>query len=345
MTRSLIPVIAALLVFVAVYDGQAQSARTEVLHLKDGRVLTGPLRVEKERVVITRKIGAGQVTERYPFSRVEPHTLYGLVVASLQPLNAADHRRIADLAFDTKLFATAARHYRHAATDKENVPTELMTRIELSEKKDVEHILTEARADLGREDFRRARRRTLSALRRYGERPEVSLITAQLDQISKKSAAAKRRREALARTEAARKTWERHARQLAGVEKELGKAQQLESRALSAGGGLRQSKRRYDLAIRYLDRADRSLAKLRKVRGLANELVDRAGRAEDTLVTMHIRLRLHLASLYSVRGSYGSAIGYTNQALAYDPTDQGALDARSKIEQAAAAASAARIIR
>jgi tetratricopeptide (TPR) repeat protein len=324
-------------------DGQER--RSEVLHLKDGRVITGPMHIEGDRVIVSRKLGEGRVVERYPFSRVEPNSLYGLVAASLQPLDRKDHRRLADLALDSGLFATAARHYRDSAPDEGAVPTELMGRIELAEKKDVERILKSCRADLAKEDFRGARRRALSGLKRYGERPEVGLITGTLEEISRAMAAAKRRRAALARTAAAKKSWDRHARHLLSVEKEIDKARTLETRALEDNRGLSASKRRYDQAIRYLNRADRGLDRFRRSRGLADELIDRAAAAEDKIIAMQIRLRLHLASLYSVRGSYGSAIGYTNQALAYDPTDQSALVARSRIEQAAAAASAARIIR
>ena len=57
---------------------------------------------------------------------------------------------------------------------------------------------------------------------------------------------------------------------------------------------------------------------------------------EEDIIAMNIRLRLHVASLYTVRGSYGSALAYVNAALSYDPSDERALAARARIEEASA---------
>jgi hypothetical protein len=91
--------------------------------------------------------------------------------------------------------------------------------------------------------------------------------------------------------------------------------------------------------MRYLQTAEKLTAKLRKSQKLPQGLMGRLREIEDRSTDMSIRLRLHLASLYSMRGSFGSAYAYVNAALAIDPTDKQALAARSRIEENSAAAS------
>ncbi|MEZ6196448.1 MAG: hypothetical protein R3F20_12085 [Planctomycetota bacterium] len=323
----------------------AQGARTETLELTTGRVVTGAVSLEGDSLVLERKVGKGSVKETYAFERVAPNSLYGVVVSLLSPLDRDDHRRVGDLASRAGLHATAARHYRACVLDPEHPTREVFDLIDASERKDFERMLAASRADLDEEDFRAARRKALAALRRYSERPEAESVPALLEEISRRFEAAKRRRVALERSRKAKEEWERVEGEIDDVAAWVEKARREESRGLAQDGSLRRSKTRYDASIRYVASGERDLARLRRNRSFPDELTARIEALEDEILAMHIRLRLHIASLYTIRGSFGSAIGFVNAALSFDPTDESALAARARVEQAAAAASAGRFTR
>ena len=128
-------------------------------------------------------------------------------------------------------------------------------------------------------------------------------------------------------------------RQLEEINSWLARARDAEASGLQDTQRFRRTKDLISNGVRYLQTAEKLATKLRRSKKLPEGLLGNLRKIEDRSTDMAIRLRLHLASLYSMRGSFGSAYAYVNAALAIDPTDKQALAARSRIEESSAAAS------
>lgn len=332
------------LAFLPAARAQDDANRVETLQLRDGRLLTGRVEVRDDDVVLTQSVGGGEANHVLAHDRLEPSSLYGLMSSHLAPHDEKDEVRLGELALEAGLFATAARHFRDSATDPKHISDELFARIDGAEKRDFASLIERSEAALKREDFRRARQIALLAVKRYADRPEIAAAEKQLETISRRMEDASRRRETLARSKRELAEWQKAEKKVLIVADQLDEARADERRALAGTEHFSRARDRFEFALRHLDSAARSAEKLREDQDLPRDLRDELAVLEDAIVTMQIRLRLHVASLYTVRGSYSSAVAYVNQALAFDPTDEGALAARARIEQAAAAASASRVI-
>ncbi len=319
----------------------ALAQHADIVDLKNGNTISGVVNLVDGKVVVVKKRGEGELRYVLSYDRLAPHSLYSILRTRLAPLDHREQRQVADAAFAAKLFYSAAKHYRASAPDPARISDDLFKRIDESERQDFSKMMGRSKAALDREDFRRARRIALGALRRYKHRPaeETKRVTEQLERITKHMETARLRVEALKKSRVAKAVLEKHERSLRSLENLIAKAQNYESKGLSTSRKFRRAKGYYDLALRRLGEAGVRASRSRRNRELPADLRQRLLKAEDEIITMQIRLRLHLASLYTVRGSYSSAIAFVNKALAIDPTDQGALAARRGIEQAAAAAS------
>ena len=123
------------------------------------------------------------------------------------------------------------------------------------------------------------------------------------------------------------------------VDKWVMRARDAEVAGLAATEHFRTAKNRLDDATKYLGGAEKRAAGLRQSPLLPDGLRPRLAEIENEIIDLQVRTRLHVASLYTVRGSYGSALSYVNGALAYDPVNEQALAARARIEEAAAVSS------
>ena len=124
------------------------------------------------------------------------------------------------------------------------------------------------------------------------------------------------------------------------VSTRLERARRHESQSLLNTKRLSASRNGFESAIRSVDQAAAMADALWQSRRLPYALREQLRDLEGEMLELNVRLRLHIASLYSVRGSYRSAISWANSALAFNPNDQSALEARGRIEESAAAASA-----
>ncbi len=315
--------------------------RLERVQYKSGRVVSGEiLEVKKKHIVLARKIGMGSIREKIPFDRIEPVSLYTCLVSALSPLDKQAHMRIGEAAFAAELYPTAKRHFLKSATDPKKPTAPLRKRIEECESRDIAKLLKRSMAELSKEHFKMARRIALMAMKRYPDHVEARVIPTQLDRIKRRFQSARKRDAALATTKRQKAMWDAAEKSLLGLDAYLVKAEKYEIKSLRSSKKLRRSKGYIDLGLRELVRADKNLWRLKQSGSIPAGLKDRLIAADDTIITMQIRLRLHLASLYSVRGSYGTALSWANDALSFDPTDKSALDARARIETSAAAASA-----
>ena len=318
---------------------QAQ-LRLETLVLKNGKTVTGEiLEVTDDAFVIGRKVRKAAIKQTLKFDQLSPNSMYAALVSVLAPLDTAEHLRIADLTFKAKLFPIARRHWLATVAEGSEPTAAVAERIAVCETKDIEHLLERSRGALKMEQFSRARRLAMTAMRRYSSHAAVKTIPNYLGEITKAYEDARRRNAALARSKKAKREWERGERYLAEVESWIKKALKAEARGLQATEQFRLARSRLDAAAKYLRSAEKQAAGLRQSPKLPRGLWDKLAALEEDIIALHIRTRLHVASLYTVRGSYGTALAYVNSALSYDPSNEQALKARARIEEAAAVSS------
>ncbi|MCB9832785.1 MAG: hypothetical protein H6807_09945 [Planctomycetes bacterium] len=334
-------IVACLLLAGSFAIGASAQTRHETLEFKSGRRLSGDvIEVEDEAFLIERRIGKGVAREKVAFADLEPGSLYAVMVSALSPLDRESHRRIADVAFGAELYPTARRHYL-ASVPAESTPLgSLAERIRDCEARDIARLIGRAEEELDKENFEAARRQALLVMRRYPEREEAATIPARLEEINRRYEAARRRDLALERSRRERSVYEKAEKELDKLVGGLAAAENHERLALRGSDHFRNSLGRFERGLKQLDLVEREVVELRQSSILPPELRARLNQIENDLIALQIRLRLHVASLYTVRGSFGTALAWTNEALAYDPTDGQALESRGRIEQAAAAASA-----
>lgn len=320
------------------WPAQAQEG-VEVLRLKSGRLIQGRVtEILDDAFVLTRSLGGGTVIEKVRFSRLEPSSLYATLSVLLSPHDREDHLRLAESAFGGKLFATATRHYRKA-TEGIAPTTEILGKIDACIDHDIDNLLSRSRTALDGEQFSRARRLAELAMRRHPRHERIGEIPAYLATITRRREAAKRREAALARTRHEKRRWDAGERIIAGVSEIVDRAARAETRALAGGSRFRTTKTRIEDGLKHLRSAEKKARPLRQSRDIPEGLKPKVRELENRIIDLNIRLRLHVASLHTVRGSYSSALAYVNAALSYDPSDEQALAARARIEQAAASSS------
>ncbi len=314
--------------------------RLETIQYKNGRMVTGEIiAVKKNKIVLARKLAKGSIREQIPFDRIEPSSLYTNLVSALRPLDRSAHKRIADAAYAASLFATAKRHYLKSAINSKVPSPVLAERIAQCEAKDIEKILARSTNELMKEHFKMSRRLALLAMKRYPTHPKSKTIPAQLTRINRRLESARKRDVALARTRKEKSNWEAAEKLLAKLDGMIIKAQNYEVKSLRSSSKLRRVRGYVELGLRELVRADKDLWRLRQSKLIPGDLKGRLNAIDEQVITMQIRLRLHVASMYSIRGSFGNALSWANEALSFDPTDKSALAARARIETSAAAAS------
>lgn len=322
--------------------------RLETVRFKTGRTVTGEiLEVTDSSFLLARKIGKGSIREKVLFSRLVPASLYSNLVSALKPLDARAHKRIGDAAFAAELFSTAKRHYIKSATDPKALSPFLADLVSKCEAKDIEKLLERSTDEMSKEHFKMSRRLALLAMKRYPRHAAAKAIPDHLERIKKRYVSAQLRDKALAKTKKEKSEWTAAESSLDKLDAYVTKARKYEVKSLRTSTKLRRAKGYVELGLRELVRADKQLSRLRQSKVIPSALKPRMQTIDDAVVTMHIRLRLHVASLYSVRGSFGTALSWANEALSFDPTDDSALAARARIETSAAAASSrgVRVIR
>lgn len=311
------------------------------IELKNGTMVGGEIiSINKTTVVLGNRIGGGSSRQTLRFSRIAPHSLHAVLNTGLSPLDSDDHLLIAGNMVEAGLFATAARHYSKAIERRPELKKSLKGRIASCHQKDIVSILKRSKKELDDERFSRSRRLALIILRRYPDSKEAkTTVPAQLKTIQAAYDAAIARERLLAQSAKARADWKRGEKQLEEITKWLDRALRAEAEGLKDTLRFRRTKDILSGGMRYLKNADKLSNKLRRQQQLPEGLKGRLRAIEEQSVDMAIRLRLHLASLYSIRGSYGSAYAYVSSALAIDPTDKQALAARARIEESSAASS------
>jgi len=335
--RNLIFILAAISVV------QAQSNH-EVLHLTNGTVVSGDvLSIDNNQVVLARKIGEGSMKQNIKFDKISANSLYALLVHRLAPLDAEKHVLIGETAMAAGLYQVATRHFRTAGKLGGGITELLSGFIDNCIEKDSENLMSRSRKALSQEHFSQARKLALLLMRRYPNRTIAMGIPGHLDDIGKLREAAQKRQEALSRSRRDRVAWQMGERALARTSAWIVKARKAETNGLRSSSQFRVARTEFENGIRHLRNAENDTARIRKTRALPPGLRGELVKLEESVVAMHIRIRLHLASLYSVRGSYASALSTVNAALAYDPTNEQATAARGRIEQSAAAASVRRV--
>jgi hypothetical protein len=324
---------------IAVATAGAQAAH-ETIALVDGSTVTGELiSVDDQSLTMSRRVGSGTAKQILPFDRIDPEALYGIIYRTLTPLEGADHLRMAEVASKAGLYGAAARHFDEYAKFVGGATPDLEAKIKDAQAKDIAVLMERSRTELGHELFGTARKLALETMRRYPAHPAIEPIPTYLEEVTAAAMEAQRRDAALASTRRAKAEWERGERALTEVDRWLRKAKEAEQAALSDSSRVQNVKDQVDNGLKFLRNAVAATKDLRQSRLLPSGLRGNLAKMDEEVITMQIRLRLHLASSYTVRGSYGTALTYVNQALAYDPTDAQALAARARIEEAAASAS------
>lgn len=312
----------------------------ETVLMNDGSIVSGEiLTIADSSLVLGRRMGEGSARQVIDFKKIHPEALYGIIHRALSPLEGADHMRIGDVAYGAGLFDAAARHYKNYGKTIGTPTTELMKKILDAETKDVESILARSRDDLDRELFADARRLALEAMRRYPEHDLTKTIPTYLAEITEAAKVAHERDIALLANKKAKAAWEAGEKELAGITRTLAKAKAAEQDALKATEHFTTSRDHLDNALRHLRSSEGELKGMRQSKKMPLGLRPSLAKLEEETRALEIRIRLHLASLYTLRGSYGTAMNYVNAALAFDPTDAQALAARARIEEASAVSS------
>ena len=310
------------------------------VRLRSGAIVSGRIVAitDDDKVIMERKRGGGMIRHRLPFRRIDAPALHAVLSTALSPLDERDHRRIADVAFTNELFATAARHYAKTAPEG-RLAGDVLRKIQTCHDRDVTNLMRKSRTKLEKEDFFAARRLAMHIMRRHRGHETTKKIPAYLEEISRRYEDAKRRDRALANTRRARAMFRKKEAEIAKANRWLDKAESAERQALRASSSYRRARQHIDAGLRFARNANDATIALRQDSRVPMALRPKVIDVERTTIDTAIRLHLHLASLLTVRGSFGTALSEVNYALAIDPTNKSALDARARVEQASAAAS------
>ncbi len=107
---------------------------------------------------------------------------------------------------------------------------------------------------------------------------------------------------------------------------------ELVSRGLRSTRSLASARKFFLAALRQQARAERAIDELRKRDDLGRLLPVDARTAIRNVRNETIRIRLHIAHLYTSRQNYNRALRWVNGALAMDRDHKAALEARARIE-------------
>ena len=325
--------------------GLAASALAAVLLARGASaeeiVLASGVRYEASEVVLLENAvrftfhpGGGSATVTFPFERIEPHNLFGLLLARTPAGDPAAQLRLARFALDRGLLADASYRFRRAAQMDPLLDPERDAGLAAVARAEAERVLSEAENDLrrGRSDL--ALTKTKDVLKRVPPDSDLAAKANGLADLAGKVIDRDRARleaEALAKGAAAAAAAEQAFQAaLARADKTILSA--VERRQKAADPNLGGSS-----AIRTLESAETLFREGRRLlalaRGLAGAHATEVDARDKDAFGLLVATHLDLADLYRQQRRFSKALDRIRAVLVLDPENSRAQDLRARIEE------------
>jgi tetratricopeptide (TPR) repeat protein len=320
--------IAAILVsgFLAASPAFAQERVPDTIRLKDGSTLKGYATAYDDNAkVLTFRTEDGK-DRRLTLADLNTLSVYQVTQSTIPKDNAKAQLQLANYARDTGLYAHALRHYGYAEKADPSLKGEIDKERAVLRQKAADFALANARAALAKGDHREAKSWLTKIIEKLPDEPqaaEASKLLQEMLSIEKVDTQLARTRENQQDLES----------DLARSKKLYEDMQRKTRDGLTSRSGGTQATNTWQSA---LDDGERGLKEIDKLEKKYTDPRSREVLASyrSAFTAQMVELRLHRASVWTTRSSYNRALDEVNQALALDPKNQQALEARSRIEVA-----------
>lgn len=325
--------ILALILALGTAAASSLPAQDEVV-LKTGVVLKGKV-VDDDGAKVTVRLstdGGGSATAVYPYEDLGAPTLYRVRLARTPRDDARKQLDLAIWAFDQGLLDSARLSYLLAWEADAKQGGAIKEDLQAALKRAAPTAMKLARDDLAAGRVLKAEQRLARILQYLPECTEAEQARALLDETAAKAMEA-REQERLAKVspEAREKT----AKQaVAPAKVHYDKAHGLVRQGLKDTEHQSQSIGSFRSALAEFDAARKQLAETLKSEGPQSEFAAHYETWDKMVVGDIVATRLHIASVYFVRGSYKNALEEVNAGLALDAGNAEALGMRGRIEVA-----------
>jgi tetratricopeptide (TPR) repeat protein len=260
-----------------------------------------------------------------PLSDLNTLSVYQVTQSTIPKDNARAQLQLANYARDAELFAHALRHYGYAEKADPSLKPEIDKQRAILRQKAGNFALLNAQTALRHGDDAEAKKWLTKIVEKLPEEPQAAEAAKLLDQMFQRSPKA-----TMTVAKDSRGDLEKDlAPSKAAYESMLEKTR----KGLTVANAGTQATNLWQSAIADGERALKNLDKLDKdyTDGRSRETL---GTARKMVTDQMVELRLHLASVWTTRSSYNKALGEVNNALALDPRNRDALEARARIEEA-----------
>ncbi len=317
----------------AVFLARAASAE-EVVLSSGARYEASEVVLLENAVRFTFHPGGGSATVTFPFERIEPHNLFGLLLARTPANDPAAQLRLARFALDRGLLADATYRFRRAAQMDALLAPERDAGLAAVARAEAERVLSEAENDLrrGRSDLALAKAKDV--LKRVPPDSDLAAKANGLADLAGKVIDRDRARleaEAKAKGAAAAAAAEEAFRAaLARADKTILSAVERRQKAADPNLGGSSAVRTLESAETQFREGRRLLALARALAGVRADEVD--ARDKDALGLL-VATHLDLADLYRRQRRFSKALDRVRAVLVLDPENSRALDLQARIDE------------
>jgi hypothetical protein len=311
----------------------AQGPRT--FQLKDGSKLNAEIVAVKDGAAELRvHIGGGTTVTTRRLDEFDPRSAYQLMLSATAPDDIEGQVKLVEYAVDHGLFAAARdamRRARAAAKDR-RLPPDVEARLVDRSVDALDRLLTQMIGQGKVQDAEVILQRILQT-----ETPRVTdeRKRAFVDKHEQAVEAARGRVKAERAQRAQDAAEQARKKQVDAFERELAKANDQRKKGLLAGKEQSAAKEHFSRAVRISADVAGDIDRLGNKKDADPTLVSDLKQVKQEAEDMQVSCLLHTASVDLVRGSFNSAMGHVNRALAIHPENQQALAMRARIEVAA----------
>jgi tetratricopeptide (TPR) repeat protein len=297
--------------------------KSQILYLARGNTVRGVL-VADNGLTIELKSADGS-TRTFSYEELDPRSIYRLKKGQAPEGNAEAQIEVGNYARDVGYYAHARRHYQQAVKDDAAVEGQVDEELAKLRQLASQGELTAASDALGKGDMKMAETHITTILKEFPDETAATSAAAMLNDIQAKEASVTRSVPDMSAEVAA---------DFAKALKTQDKSVEENRKGLMNSSKHSTSLRHFDNSLKESNRVHREIDAVMKRNRDSAAHQKFAQQLNGEANSQIIATDLNMVSVYMTRSDYQKALERVNHALAIDPSNAEAKQARSRIEMA-----------
>jgi len=296
---------------------------SQILYLAGGNTVRGVLVADNGLAIELRSTDGS--TRTYTYDELDPRSVYRLMKGRAPKGNAAAQIEVGNYARDVGYYAHARRHYQQALDDDPAVQAQVDEAMATLRQAASQAELTAASDALTKGDSKTAEEHIAVILTEFPDEPAATSAAAMLGDMQAREAST---------TRSAPDRSAEVTRDFAKAQKAYDKAVALNREGLLNTKKQSSALKSFGSAIESCESVQKDVASVLKKNPDSAPHRSYGKQLDGDAVALMVATNLDMVSIYMTRSDYQSALQSVNHALAVDPGNAEARQARARIETA-----------